>query len=238
MPRYLISDLHLAPERPELLAALEGFCADKLVSGDQLYILGDLFEAWIGDDDPSPLASNVKALLASLDRRGVRCHVQQGNRDFLLGRRFARDSRCTLLGDYATIDDQHGTILLTHGDLLCTDDVDYQRFRRKSRRPLYRFVLSHLPLRRRQRLASEWRAKSRAANANKASAIMDVNVDTVQAVMAAHGVNRLIHGHTHRPNIHQHGEKTRWVLGDWGDFGWFIVLENGAINLEKFTIKA
>ena len=236
MTRFLISDLHLAPERPELLAALEQFCAQRLNRGDQLYILGDLFEAWIGDDDPSPLATQVKDLLAGLNQRGVDCFVQQGNRDFLLGKRFARESQCRLLGDYALLEDSGGAILLTHGDLLCTDDIDYQRFRRKSRNPLYRFVLSHLPLRRRQRLASEWRAKSRAASANKASSIMDVNEETVAQVMAAHQVTRLIHGHTHRPNIHQHGAKTRWVLGDWGDFGWYIALEKGAISLEKFAI--
>jgi len=235
--RYLISDLHLAPERPELLAALEGFCADKLTSGDQLYILGDLFEAWIGDDDPSPLACAVKTLLRDLGRRGVACFVQLGNRDFMLGKRFARESGCTLLGDYAQLDDPAGPILLTHGDLLCTDDIDYQRFRRKSRHPLYRFMLGHLPLRFRQRLATNWRAKSRAASANKPAAIMDVNDATVAAVMAEHGVARLIHGHTHRPNTHQHGTKTRYVLGDWGDYGWYIALENGAINLEKFAIS-
>lgn len=237
MTRYLISDLHLAPERPELLAALQGFCADKLSAGDQLYILGDLFEAWIGDDDPSLLATAVKQLLRDLKARDVDCFVQLGNRDFMLGKRFARDSGCTLLGDYATLEASEGPILLTHGDLLCTDDVDYQRFRRKSRRPLYRFFLGHLPLGYRQRLAAQWRAKSRAASANKPAAIMDVNAATVEAVMAEHGVTRLIHGHTHRPNTHQHGAKTRYVLGDWGDYGWYIALENDAINLEKFAIS-
>ena len=237
MSALLISDLHLSPERPAITRAFIHFLSAHAAQVDELYILGDLFEAWIGDDDPSELAKQVKQSLRQLSDRGTAVFIQHGNRDFLLGKRFMREAAARLIEDIHSLEFCGTTTLLMHGDTLCTDDIDYQRFRRKSRRPIYRWCLSHLPLRHRQKLATRWRAKSRMANSNKASAIMDVNSDEVDRVMAQYGASCLIHGHTHRPQRHQlsnGGE--RLVLGDWHHHGWFVRIDENELALEKFAI--
>jgi UDP-2,3-diacylglucosamine hydrolase len=236
MPVLFISDLHLSPERPAVSRAFLLFLQQRAAAASALYILGDLFEAWIGDDDPSDLSIEIQTALRSLSDSGVTLFIQHGNRDFLLGKHFAKSTRATLLDDEHIIEHQGRRALVMHGDSLCTDDVDYQRFRRKARNPIYRWLLAHLPLKRRQKLARDWRAKSKAANSNKASAIMDVNQDAVTRVMSQHNVDMLIHGHTHRPDRHPLAKGERIVLGDWETFGWVLSLDNNGYSLENFAI--
>jgi len=238
MSVLFISDLHLAPERPAVTRAFLSFLSDRAANAESLYILGDLFEAWIGDDDPSAMAGEVQDALRNLSDSGVNLFIQQGNRDFLLGKRFIKRCGAVMLGDEHIVEYAGHRALVMHGDSLCTDDIDYQRFRRKARNPIYKWCLSHLPLKRRQKLATDWRAKSMAANSNKASAIMDVNGDAVAAVMGKHAVDVLIHGHTHRPNRHALASGERIVLGDWHDLGWVLCLDDSGYNLESFVISS
>ena len=238
MSVLFISDLHLAPERPAVTRAFLSFLSDRASASESLYILGDLFEAWIGDDDPSAMAAEVQDALRNLSDSGVNLFIQQGNRDFLLGKRFTKRCGAVMLGDEHIVEYAGHRALAMHGDSLCTDDIDYQRFRRKARNPIYKWCLSHLPLKRRQKLATDWRAKSMAANSNKASAIMDVNAQAVATVMDNHGVEVLIHGHTHRPNRHALASGERIVLGDWHDLGWVLCLDDSGYNLESFVISS
>ena len=238
MSVLFISDLHLAPERPAVTRAFLSFLSDRAANAESLYILGDLFEAWIGDDDPSAMAGEVQDALRNLSDSGVNLFIQQGNRDFLLGKRFIKRCGAVMLGDEHIVEYAGHRALAMHGDSLCTDDIDYQRFRRKARNPIYKWCLSHLPLKRRQKLATDWRAKSMAANSNKASAIMDVNAQAVATVMGNHGVEVLIHGHTHRPNRHVLACGERIVLGDWHDLGWVLCLDGSGYNLESFVISS
>ena len=203
-----------------------------------LYILGDLFEVWIGDDDPSDMADEVQRRLAELSAGGTHLFIQHGNRDFLLNRHFMRRTGAILLPDRHVVKDHGRRLLLMHGDQLCTDDLDYQRFRRKARNPIYRWLLAHLPLARRQKIATEWRRQSHQENRNKPSAIMDVNQATVRRVMDDEQVSILIPGHTHRPARHplDDGQKERIVLGDWERSGWYLRSEQQGLELLSFTI--
>ena len=237
MTDLLISDLHLSPERPAVCRAFFDFLTTTAENAQRLFILGDLVEAWIGDDNPEPLSRDIIAALNKLSAAGTRVYIQHGNRDFLIGRRFARETGATLLEDYHVIANGERRILLCHGDTLCSDDEEYQRFRQKVRHPLVRWLLAHLPRRKRQKMAREWRAKSREANSNKASNIMDVNSATVADAMARYRADLLIHGHTHRPAVHRESQGIRIVLGDWEEKGWYVRLENGEASLESFAIE-
>lgn len=238
MPTLLISDLHLSPERPAVTQAFLGFLKDQAQQANALYILGDLFEAWVGDDDPAPLSREVIAALKVLTDNGTELYLMQGNRDFLIDKRFARETGCTLLPDHYVAQLEGHNLLLLHGDTLCTGDEQYQRFRRKARHPVFRWCLNHLPLRTRQNIAKNWRAKSMNANSNKPDNIMDVTASEVERQMEKYQVSTMIHGHTHRPNRHQHKQGERLVLGDWHHHGWYIsVTENVAIELISFPIK-
>lgn len=238
MPTLLISDLHLSPERPAVTQAFLGFLKDQAQQANALYILGDLFEAWVGDDDPAPLSREVIAALKVLTDNGTGLYLMQGNRDFLIDKRFARETGCTLLPDYYVAQLEGHNLLLLHGDTLCTGDEQYQRFRRKARHPVFRWCLNHLPLRTRQNIAKNWRAKSMNANSNKPDNIMDVTASEVERQMEKYQVNTMIHGHTHRPNRHQHKQGERLVLGDWHHHGWYIrVTERTEPELISFPIK-
>lgn len=236
MVSLFISDLHLSKERPAITRAFFRFLDEHAAEADSLYILGDLFEAWIGDDDPEELAAEVKAALSRLTASGVAVYFLHGNRDFLVGKRFARQTGCTLLGDYHVISAGGQNILLCHGDTLCTGDASYQKFRRKVRNPIYLWLLGHLPLKKRLRLAAEWRAKSMAANSNKPDNIMDVTPAEVEKQLAANNASVLIHGHTHRPGVHQHDNGERVVLGDWGKLGWYVRIDGEHLDLVDFLI--
>ncbi len=234
-PALFISDLHLAPERPELVAAFHVLVPGRARGAAALYVLGDLFDTWLGDDQlREPLAAGVAAALAALSASGTPVYLQRGNRDFLLGERFARAAGATLLAD-AVVHDLHGTpTLIMHGDQLCTDDVDYQRWRTLWQDPAYRRRVSRLPYFVRRGIARLLRAGSRRATASKPEQIMDVNAAAVAAAMNEHHVARLIHGHTHRPARHEFsvdGRRCeRYVLADWYKAGSYLEVAPEAIT--------
>jgi UDP-2,3-diacylglucosamine hydrolase len=214
-----ISDLHLDPGEPAIAAQFMELLAGEARDADALYILGDLFEAWIGDDDPDPPVRRIVQRLRELTDSGVPCFVMHGNRDFMLGELFARESGCRLIADRSVIELYGEQVLLMHGDALCTDDISYQRLRRIVRNPLVQWILRHLSLKQRQRLAARMRAGSRMHTTATPATIMDVNPEAVAESLAATGVTTLIHGHTHRPAIHTltvaGRPGRRIVLGDW-----------------------
>jgi len=216
-----ISDLHLSAERPTTLRLFLRFLRERAVQAERLYILGDLFDAWIGDDDRETPAAEVIAGLRDLTNAGIGVFLQRGNRDFLLGRRFCHAAGCHLLKDPVRVDLYGTPTLLMHGDLLCTDDHDYQRVRRRVRNPLFQWIFLRKPLEQRRAMAAEYRQRSEEAIATKSVEIMDVNAGTVRRYMKRYGVARLVHGHTHRPALHRSeilGRAVeRIVLGDWGD---------------------
>lgn len=218
MTTLFVSDLHLASARPAQLALFIAFIARVAQRRARaLYILGDLFEVWLGDDDDTSPNSEVMATLAGLRAAGVELFVACGNRDFLFGPRFAAATGAQLLDDYAVIDLYGTPTLLTHGDLLCTRDIKYQRFRRVVRHPVTRRLFLATPLAWRQHIAHRTRSGTVASMQRKDDAVMDVEESTVAAVMAHYGVKLLIHGHTHRPAFHDYEPDTRRriVLGDW-----------------------
>lgn len=236
MTDLLISDLHLSPQRPAITRAFFDFLQHRAQAADSLYILGDLVEAWLGDDDPDPLSRELVRQLRALSDSGTRLYFLHGNRDFLIGTGFARETGAVLLGDYQVMEGPAGRILLCHGDTLCSDDLEYQKFRRRVRNPAIRWLLAHLPLRHRQQLARKWRTQSSAANSNKPANIMDVNDATVAQVMADYRCDTLIHGHTHRPGEHSYSWGKRIVLGDWHQRGWYVEINDHAIQLHAFVI--
>jgi UDP-2,3-diacylglucosamine hydrolase len=219
-PTLFISDLHLSRERPALVEAFHALMVGQARGAAALYVPGDLFDAWLGDDQlREPLAADVAQSFADLAASGTPVYLQRGNRDFLLGERFARAAGATLLDD-AVVHDVHGTpTLIMHGDALCTDDVDYQRFRAYWQSAARRRRLLALPYALRRGIAAFLRARSKRATASKPETIMDVNAGAVADALRRHGVTRLIHGHTHRPARHEltvDGRSCeRYVLADW-----------------------
>ena len=236
MTILFISDLHLSPQRPEVTRAFVHFIETQASAAKALFVLGDLFEAWIGDDDNCPTGIEVQRAFKQLTDKGIALFIQHGNRDFFLGKRFCKATGATLLADEHLVEFNDQEVLVMHGDTLCTDDIDYIRFRQRIRHPISKFLLQLLPLKVRQKLAHNMRAKSKAANANKPSEIMDVNLIAVEQAMSKHQVNTLIHGHTHRPNRHQHTHGERIVLGDWHDLGWYVIWDANGLELNHFEI--
>lgn len=221
MSMLFISDLHLDPVRPDITALFGRFLDGEARFADALYILGDLFEAWVGDDDPSAAGTLVADKLWALTQAGVPAYFIRGNRDFLLGDAYAARCGMALLDD-PTVIDLYGTpTLLLHGDLLCTDDTAYQQFRSQTRDPQWQAQFLAQPLAARLAFAEQARAASRArygelVESGRSEMITDVTPATVQDWFQRFGVTRMIHGHTHRPAIHDEGAgKTRIVLGDW-----------------------
>jgi UDP-2,3-diacylglucosamine hydrolase len=214
-----ISDLHLDAGEPDTIRRFVSFIDGEARAASALYILGDLFEAWVGDDEDDPRLGPIQAALAGLTRAGVPCSIMHGNRDFLIGPRFCVATGCRLLGDYERADLYGATVLLTHGDLLCTDDTRYMSLRGTLRNPAWQRDFLSKPLAERRKIAADLRQLSAAEIAAKSYDIMDVNQTTVENTMREHGVSLLLHGHTHRPAIH-HFEldgrpAARIVLGAW-----------------------
>ena len=215
---YFISDLHLAPDLPRVTA---GFLSlvDKIRGADALYVLGDLFEAWVGDDHRDDYNNRILDAFRQLSASGTRLHFLHGNRDFLLGQDFATVTGGALLPESAVIDLPHERVLVMHGDQLCTRDEKYMAFRAQSRDPAWQGMMLANPLEQRLMIAQMWRMQSKANNANKAENIMDVTPDDVERVMREAGTATLLHGHTHRPQVHEvtvDGRPARrLVLGDW-----------------------
>jgi UDP-2,3-diacylglucosamine hydrolase len=216
---FFVADLHLTDERPAATGRFFRFLQEEATGSDALYILGDLFESWVGDDHDEQVAHDTAQQLRVLVDAGTPVFFMHGNRDFMLASRYAARSGMTLVAEPIRVDLYGTPTLLMHGDTLCTDDTAYQSFRRRARHPLTLALLRRLPYSLRQRLARQARAGSESAKAGKAAAIMDVNTDEVVRVLREHQVGRLIHGHTHRPAKHVHAvdgrDCERWVLPDW-----------------------
>ena len=227
MPTLFISDLHLCRERREINATFFRFLRQQVPGSDALYILGDLFEYWAGDDDlADPLHAQIAAALTEVNAAGVPLHFMHGNRDFLIGAEFARVTGAKLLDD-PTMVDLYGTpTLLMHGDTLCTDDVKYQMFRAQVRDPSWQKDFLAKPLAVRKSMIENVREQSQREMREKPSEIMDVNLEAVANAFRRFACPRMIHGHTHRPAHHAHEVDgracDRWVLTDWYQRGGYL----------------
>jgi UDP-2,3-diacylglucosamine hydrolase len=235
-----ISDLHLSVERPETCEKFQQFLRAEAARAQALYILGDLFEYWIGDDglDEKGLGAEVANGLRRLTESGVALFVMHGNRDFLLGKRFCEAAGCTLLDDPRVVELGGKPFLVMHGDTLCIDDHDYQAWRRTARSAKWQQEFLAHSLAERREIVMGLREKSKAVIAAKPSEIMDVSAGAVSEAFRAHGVRTLIHGHTHRPARHEHevdGRRCeRWVLPDWYGPGGYLALDAAGARLIAF----
>jgi UDP-2,3-diacylglucosamine hydrolase len=218
---WFASDLHLDPSTPAIAGRFQRFLSGPARGARALFLLGDLFEAWIGDDDPEPAHRAVVDAIAAVAAAGTKVFVMRGNRDFMIGERFCAASGARLLDDPSILAMGGERVLLTHGDGLCVDDRPYQRLRALVRDPVIRADFARLPIDARRRLATQARAGSREHLANTASYITDVNQGAVETVLGEAGVMLMIHGHTHRPGVHRFrsggADRTRVVLGAWHD---------------------
>ena len=234
----LISDLHLEEERPDITRAFLDLLNGRARSAQALYILGDFFEAWIGDDAMTPYQLSICQALRNLSDHGTQIFLMHGNRDFMLGQAFCKAAGATLLKDPSVVELNGEPVLLMHGDSLCTRDEAYMRMRRYLRNPVTLWVLRHLPLRTRHKLAGKLRNESRTQTRMKANDIVDVTPEKIPRVMQQYGVRTLVHGHTHRPAIHklQIGEQAakRIVLGDWDRQGWALQVDEQGFALAAF----
>jgi len=236
MPRPLIfaSDVHLSESDPATLAAFVDFLAHVAPAASALYLLGDLFEYWVGDDDDNALSQRIASALAALAAQGVAVYLMHGNRDFLIGQQFADAAHAQLLTDPYLIDAFGQPLLLSHGDALCTDDLAYQQFRSTVRAPAWQQAFLARPLADRRAEVARIRAMSEAAKETKSMDIMDVNPQAVVALLEGWTGANLVHGHTHRPGRHVHpasdGDRIRWVLPDWyaGRGGYLKIDKQGA----------
>ena len=237
MTYLFISDLHLSPDHPRLIRGFLALLTEYQNKNTQLYILGDWFNAWIGDDYTAPWLDEIVSALQVFAAAGNQVYFQVGNRDFALGLKFLNQFDGILLPDVYTLEIDHKKFRLEHGDALCTDDLGYQRFRKIIRNPILLGFLKRTPLSFRQKLANGFRKKSSETTQLKSYDIMDVNTQAVESVITP--VDYLIHGHTHRPDIHHVLNKQRIVLGDWrADSAWILEinpLENNQLDFKQWT---
>ena len=237
MTYLFISDLHLSPDHPRLVRGFLALLKEYKNKNTQLYILGDWFNAWIGDDYSAPWLDEIITALQEFTAANNHVYFQVGNRDFVLGKKFLALFNATLLPDVYILEINHRKFRLEHGDALCTDDVAYQRFRKVIRNPMLLGILKSTPLNFRQKLANGFRKKSSETKQLKSYDIMDVNLHAVEN--AIHQVDFLIHGHTHRPEIHEVINKKRIVLGDWReDTAWILEIneqENFKLDFKKWS---
>jgi UDP-2,3-diacylglucosamine hydrolase len=235
MTTLFISDLHLDASRPRITELFLGFLENEAAKANALYILGDLFEAWIGDDAEDDVGERVAEGLARLHARGVPCFYIHGNRDFLLGDAFARRARMTLLPDGSVVEIEGNRVQLMHGDTLCTDDAPYQKFRRDTHTPAWQRAFLERPIAERREFAVQARAESQRYTRSAGDAITDVNAEAVAATLRRHAGGRLIHGHTHRPARHEitldGTPAERIVLGDWYEQGSVLRVDKERIEL-------
>ena len=241
MATLFIADLHLDPSRPQITDLFEHYLAsDEVRHANALYILGDLVEAWIGDDDDAELPARIAAATRAVRDAGVPVYFMVGNRDFLLGPAFAARAGLTLLDD-GTVHDIHGRrTLLMHGDVLCTDDAAYQAVRRQVRQPEWQKQILSMPLDARRAFAAKAREDSKAHTGSTMESIMDVNGGAVAEAMRKAGATRLIHGHTHRPAVHAFtldGKPAeRIVLGDWYEQGSVLRVDENGVELRGLAV--
>lgn len=245
----LISDLHLSASLPSLSDAFKKYCREVACNANALYILGDLSDAWIGDDDDDAAAVMIREELKQLVQQGTAIFLMTGNRDFLMGQKLAQDCGLSLLEDPSVVTIHGQTVLLTHGDSYCTDDSEYMAFRAQIQNPMTQQMLMSKSLEERRAFAAQLRSQSKSANATKVSDIMDVNDTVVRQAFVEKNVDLMIHGHTHRPDTHQYAltangvdiKATRYVLGDWqpseaGVKGWHITVNSQGITLDSFHL--
>ena len=235
-PTLFLSDLHLSPDRPAALRAFHAFAAGPGRDADAVYMLGDIFDWWVGDDQMRiPFVAEVVKSMRSISDAGVALYVGQGNRDFLIGERLARAAGATLLPEFVLLDLHGVRTLLCHGDQLCTDDVEYQAYRSRMRDPQVQARLLRLPYFVRRLIAAWLRRRSSDTKALKPESIMDVAIPTVEQTFRDHGALRMIHGHTHRPAVHAHDvdgtRRERIVLADWEADGRYLeATERGVVE--------
>jgi UDP-2,3-diacylglucosamine hydrolase len=240
---YLISDLHLEENRPDITGAFFSFLDQIESQASRLYILGDFFESWIGDDENTPLQQEVKARLTQLSERGIQLYFMHGNRDFLVSEGFEQETGAKILPDPSVVELAGQKVLLMHGDSLCTKDTSYMKFRAMIRNPAFLKTFLARPIEDRITTARQLREMSQANNSEKSMEIMDVTPEEVSKEMLAHDVKVMIHGHTHRPMIHKlvlnNEPAQRIVLGDWDQKIWFITAsENSGIQLHEQPFPA
>jgi UDP-2,3-diacylglucosamine hydrolase len=223
MTTLFISDLHLEADRPEIGEQFFNFLGGEAREAEALYILGDFFEAWVGDDDPDEYYASIKKALRALVDHGVPVYFMHGNRDFMIGEKFASETGVTILPDPCPAEFYGKQVLLSHGDALCIDDIEYQKVRAMTRSPEWQAAILAKPLEERLAIAAHARAQSLARNVASDDEIMDVNAGEVLRIISEHGVDILLHGHTHRPAIHEVAVDDRIarriVLGDWYEQG-------------------
>jgi UDP-2,3-diacylglucosamine hydrolase len=239
MSVLFISDIHLDPKRLDIAEAFDHFLATKARQCEALYLLGDVFEAWIGDDVSMPFIDHIKSALRAVSDSGVALFFMHGNRDFLVGQDFCHDIGATLLDDPTVLEYGGKRILLMHGDSLCLDDVDYLQFRQMARNPAWQQQILSKTIPERIAIAEQMRSESKDAMTDKPAEIMDVTVSEVDRQLTLHNAELMIHGHTHRPNTHpQANNKQRIVLGDWDKSLWYITLDETADQLAILTQQA
>lgn len=241
MDALFISDLHLQDDRPDLTDGFLKFCDVWGPQTAKLYILGDLFEVWIGDDVETSTSKIVARALSSLAARGVQISFIAGNRDFLIGDGFASAARMRLLNDGCVEKLSAQQVVLSHGDIYCTEDIEYQNFRKTMRDPRWISAFLTRPVAVRQQMAQALRKESMSQGKEKQQYLMDVAEAAIIAGFEKSQTRLMIHGHTHRPAIHTHFVKgascKRIVLGDWSDVGWMATIEGASSQLLKFPLK-
>lgn len=237
MPTLFIADLHLSPSTPNINHCFSHFMRSEAIHADALYVLGDLFDFWIGDDDKSEFANFVRKEFKQLTDSGVPCFFTQGNRDFLVGKRFAKETGVTLLGDETVIDLYGTKAVVLHGDTLCTRDVGYLKFREKVHQPWLQWVFNRIPMFIKKKIVAKVQSGIRDEKQTKSLDIMDVTQSEVERVMSVQNVNLMIHGHTHRPKVHtfesNNKTNTRIVLGDWYTQGSVLVYDKNSFDLQN-----
>ena len=234
-PRF-ISDIHLSKDNPHLTDAFKTFLIESKEVCTHLFILGDLFEIWIGDDDDNSFHQEIKTALSEFTSNGPETFFMHGNRDFLIGETFANEVGISILSDPYTLNINGLNVILSHGDFLCTDDVEYINFRNKVRSEEWQKDFLSKDVGERNEIANSLRSGSKDATSKKSLDITDANIQTVNNFIEENKPDIFIHGHTHRPKIHEHYSTKRLVLGDWNESGWYCSIVDKDINLKEFKI--
>ena len=234
-PRF-VSDIHLSEKRPDLTNAFKAFLNESKEACTHLFILGDLFEIWIGDDDDNLFHKDIKTTLSEFVLDGPEVFFMHGNRDFLIGKTFANEVGISIISDPYSLDINGLKTILSHGDFLCTDDSDYIEFRNKVRSEEWQKDFLAKSIDERNEIANLLRSESKNATSEKSLEITDANLETVNNFIQENNPDIFIHGHTHRPKIHQHNSTKRVVLGDWDKYGWYLSIEENSLNLKEFKI--